>query len=195
MTYIVISNDIMGKRESSKKSVQAGRKGTIKIPSPVEEPDVTYRSFKVTHGGRQKRYDLRTGYGYFILSVRNAETLAQIILLVEAGIPAKEIAPVIEYLGMNVPDVAKAASVSPSTVSRWKPDTSIGAPGSSQFFRIDEVIRKGVDVFGGPDELRGWLHRPNLALGNEAPAKFLTSQIGVQLVDEALDALHYGNVM
>jgi uncharacterized protein (DUF2384 family) len=32
-------------------------------------------------------------------------------------------------------------------------------------------------------------------LGNQVPAKLFTSQIGVEMVDEALDALRYGNVM
>ena len=177
-----MSNDTMAKRKPSKKS-------------PVEEPAFAYRSFNVTRGGRQKRYKLRTGYGYFIPSVKKAETLTQIREEVEAGITSKEIEPLIEFLDMKVSDIAKAASVSPSTVARWTADTSIGGPGSHQFFRIDEAIRKGVDLFGSPDELLIWLQNPNLALGNQTPIKLLTSQIGLDLVDEALDAMHYGNVM
>lgn len=184
----------MTKPKKPKNTPKATRKEHPGVPQVVEMA-VSYQSFKVTRGGWQKRYEVPTGYGYFISSIRKAENLTQISALVEAGIPSKQIAPVIEYLDMKVPDVAKAASVSPSTVSRWKADTSIGAPGSNQFFRIDEVIRKGVDVFGGLDGLRGWLQNPNLALGNQVPAKLLTSQIGVEMVDEALDALHYGNVM
>ena len=185
----------MAKLRRPKKPSKAGRGVPSGTRYAVEEKVVSYQSFKVTRAGRQKRYEVQAGYGYFIPSVRKAENLAQVSKLLEAGIASRQIEAVIEYLDMKVPDVAKAASVSPSTVSRWKADTSIGAPGSNQFFRIDEVIRKGVDVFGGVDELRGWLQSPNLALGNQAPAKLLTSQIGVEMVDEALDALHYGNVM
>jgi len=184
----------MTKQKKPKKTPKAILKAQPAVPQ-VGEMAVSYQSFKVTHAGRQKRYEVRTGYGYFIPSVRKAENLTQISALVEAGIPSKQIEPVIDYLEMKVPDVAAATSVSPSTVSRWKADTSIGGPGSHQFFRIDEVIRKGVDVFGGLDELRGWLQSSNIALGNQVPAKLLTSQIGVEMVDEALDAMHYGNVM
>lgn len=188
-----MSNDIMTKRKrkTSKKSAQ----GTVKARSSAKEPVIAYRSLTVTRGGRQKRYDLRTGYGYFIPAVKKAENLAQISELVEEGLPYKQMARLVEYLDMTVPDIAKAASVSASTVSRWTADTPIGAPGSSQFFRIDEVIRKGVEVFGGLDELKVWLKSPNQALGNQTPSKLLLSQIGLELVDEALDALHYGNVM
>jgi putative toxin-antitoxin system antitoxin component (TIGR02293 family) len=153
------------------------------------------RSFKVTREGKQKDYAIHTGYGYFITSLKKADNLLQISELIENGIPSKEVEPIIEYLDLKVPEVAKAAAVSPSTVSRWKADTSIGTSGSNQFFRIDQVIRKGVDLFGGPEEFKGWLHSPNLALGNNVPAKLITSSIGVDMVDEALDALHYGNVM
>ena len=152
-------------------------------------------SFKVNREGKQKVYDIYTGYGYFIASLKKAENLVQVSEVVENGIPSKEVEPIIEYLDLKVPEIARAAAVSPSTVSRWKADTSIGISGSNQFFRIDQVIRKGVDLFGGPEEFKGWLHSPNLALGNNVPAKLLTSSIGVDMVDEALDALHYGNVM
>lgn len=161
----------------------------------VGEIAVSYQSFKVTHAGRHKDYTLQTGYGYFIPSIRKAKNLVQVHALLEKGIPSKEVEPIIEYLELKVPEVANAAAVSPSTVSRWRADISIGVPGSNQFFRIDEVIRKGVEVFGGLDALKGWLQSPNLALGNQVPAKLVTSQIGVEMVDEALDALHYGNVM
>ena len=153
------------------------------------------RSFKVTRGGKKKDYLIHTGYGYFIPSLRKADNLVQVSELIENGIPSKEVEPIIKYLDLKVPEIAKAAAVSPSTVSRWKADTSIGISGSNQFFRIDQVIRKGVDLFGGPEEFKGWLQSPNLALGNNIPAKLITSSIGVDMVDEALDALHYGNVM
>jgi putative toxin-antitoxin system antitoxin component (TIGR02293 family) len=101
----------------------------------------------------------------------------------------------LNYLGFKIQDIAKAASVSPSTVSRWDNKSPIGNPGSYQFFKIDEVIKKGVDLFGNTTHLKQWLDSPNMALGNEIPTKILTSMIGLELVDEALDALHFGNVM
>jgi putative toxin-antitoxin system antitoxin component (TIGR02293 family) len=151
--------------------------------------------FKVTRGGKQKSYPVDAGYGFFVVSFRRATNINQISEVVEQGISSKEIEPIVQYLDFKIPEIAKAAAVSPSTVSRWAPGTSIGAPGTNQFFKIDEVIKKGVDVFGSPEEFKVWLNIPNLALGNQTPAKILTSQIGVELVDEALDALHFGTVM
>jgi putative toxin-antitoxin system antitoxin component (TIGR02293 family) len=152
-------------------------------------------SFTVTRLGKEKVYTIRSGYGYYIESIQKAKNLVKVSELIEHGIAKKEIETLIEYLELKVPEIAKAAAVSSSTVSRWDPETSIGVAGSSQFFKIDELIKKGVDLFGGPEEFKGWLNAQNIALGNQVPLKLVTSQIGIELVDEALDALHYGNAM
>ena len=160
-----------------------------------EQLGIPSQSFKVSRGGQEKEYAVGRGYGYFIPSFRKAENMLQVAKVVEEGLESGEIVPILDYLGFKVPDIAKAAAVSASTVSRWHPTSSIGVPGSNQFFRIDQIIRKGVDLFGDLDDLKSWLQSPNLALGNAVPAKLITTAIGVELVEEALDALHYGNVM
>jgi putative toxin-antitoxin system antitoxin component (TIGR02293 family) len=201
MPYIETSNDIiMRKRKTPKKPVKTGKLRYSKAASgrgsdKPQAEDARAKYFIVERGGRQKRYAMHGSFGYFIASLRRASNLVQVGELIEAGLPSKEVEPIIKYLDLKVPEIAKAAAVSPSTVSRWREDTSIGSSGSNQFFRIDEVIRKGVDLFGGLEGFKGWLQSPNLALGNQIPSKLITSQIGVEMVDEALDALHYGNVM
>lgn len=173
-----------------------GQEAAMKYAASADErPEATVQSFKISRGGKEKEYTVQTGYGYFIPSFRKAENMLQVAKVVEEGLPSEEIAPILDYLGFKVSDIAKAAAVSASTVSRWHPKTSIGVPGSNQFFRIDQVIRKGVDLFGDLQGLRTWLQSRNLALGNAVPAQLITTAIGVELVDEALDALHYGNVM
>src|SRR5690606_29611427 len=132
---------------------------------------------------------------YFIPSFRKAENMLQVAKVVEEGLESAEIMPILDYLGFKVPDIAKAAAVSASTVSRWHPNSSIGVPGSSQFFRIDQIIRTGVDLVANLDDLKSWLQSPNLVWGNSVPANVTTTAIGVELVEEALDALHFGNVM
>src|SRR5687768_9811623 len=157
--------------------------------------DLKTSTYVITRGGKERAISVRSGYGFFIPSFKKATSIQQINTVVEAGLPSKELEEIVQYLGLKTSEIARAADVSVSTVSRWEPDTRIGVSGSSQFFRIDEVIRKGVDVFGGLDEFSAWLRSPNLALGNVLPSTLLQSQIGVELVDEALDALHFGSVM
>lgn len=185
------------KSDDSGLSKQNVREPALQYEKPMQSsiPPLNKKLFTVTIGGHEQSYSIDAGYGYFIPSFRKAENLVQVSEYVEKGLSSKDIESIIEYLGFKVPEIAKAAAVSPSTVSRWEPETSIGVPGSMQFFRIDEVIRKGVTLFGGEQEFKSWLDSPNLALGNAVPAKLIISLIGIELVDEALDALHYGNVM
>ncbi len=181
----------MTKRKKTKDTSLKPKKST------VAEPAVAYgeKSFRITVAGRKKTYPIHQGYGYFIPALKKAENLEDVSSYLEKGITSKEIKPVVKYLDFKVPEIAKAATVSVSTVLRWQPETSIGLPGSGQFYKIDEVIRKGVSLFGGEEQFKTWLNSPNLSLGNAVPLKLITSTIGVDLVDEALDALIYGNVM
>ena len=183
-------------QEKNSTAESVSQEAAIKYqPNIKESSGFSSQSFKVSRAGQEKEYTIQTGYGYFIPSFQKAGNMLQVAKVVEKGLPSEEITPILGYLGFKVPDIAKAAAVSASTVSRWDPKTSIGVPGSNQFFRIDQLIRKGVDLFGGLEELKGWLQSPNLALGNAVPLTLITSAIGVELVDEALDALHFGNVM
>ncbi len=199
MTYIETSNDLpMSKVKRTKKAIvkQAPKlRSKAKLGPHKYIPDNASISFRVSRAGKEKVYSIQSGYGYFIPSLRSAGNLVEVAELVESGIQSKDIKSIIEYLNLKIPEIAKAAAVSPSTVSRWQPETLIGAPGSGQFFKIDELIKKGVDLFGGLEEFRGWLNMPNIAIGNQVPANLVTSLIGIELLDEAIDALHYGNVM
>jgi len=152
-------------------------------------------SFQVSRSGYQKTYDIPSGYGYFVPAFTKAKAMTEVGELLDQNLLSEDISPIIDYLGLKIHEIAKAASVSPSTVSRWESKSPIGTPGSYQFFKIDELIKKGVDLFGNTAHLKQWLDSSNMALGNEAPIKLITSMLGVEMVDEALDALHFGNVM
>lgn len=160
-----------------------------------EAPYGSDTSFQVERSGHSKSYQVSSGYGYFVSSFTKASNMAEVGDLLDQNLLSEDISGIVDFLDLKIQEIAKAASVSPSTVSRWDNKSPIGTPGSYQFFKIDEVIKKGVDLFGNTAHLRQWLDSPNMALGNEAPIKLITSMIGLELVDEALDALHFGNVM
>lgn len=174
----------MGKLKKSKLQVTkgGGRKPTNR------------GSFRVQTGGGVHTYEVRSGFGYFIPAFKTATNLTDVAATVEEGIKNKDVAPVIEFFGLKADDVAKAASVSPRTVTRWTDETIIGAPGSAQFFKMDEIIKKGVELFGGEEPFKAWLDLPNGALGTR-PIELVTSPVGVEQVEDAIEALHFGNVI
>jgi len=172
------------------KSHKPTKKGNEKYPQATGQ-----KTFTISVGEKKQSYTIPKGYGYFISPFKKAGNMKDVSSLIEKGLKSKDIQSIVEYLEFKVPEIAKATSVSPSTVSRWDSDSFIGVPGSTQFFKIDEIIRKGVQLFGGEEEFKTWLHNSNYALGNALPSTLLSSPIGIDLVDEALDSLNYGNVM
>lgn len=58
-----------------------------------------------------------------------------------------------------------------------------------------EVIKKGRALFGEDKEFRMWLNTTNTTFGNKTPEEMMKTQPGLELVDEAIDALHFGNVV
>jgi putative toxin-antitoxin system antitoxin component (TIGR02293 family) len=174
-------------------------------PSKTKESDLvsdfqaeTYGSstvFTVNRGGVQSHYEINSGFGYFLKSLDNAKNLVEVGEKLDKNLSYAEILPIVDFLGLKASEVAKAASVSPSTVSRWMKDSLIGSPGSFQFFKIDEAIKKGVEIFGSTSNFKLWLNAPNLALGQVMPFSLILSATGLEMVHEALDALHFGNVL
>ena len=207
MTKFKLSNDNIMKNQKksdqSKAKLQKGR--SYKVSLPVEENllsdfqvDSGYgktASFHISRAGKDKSYDVPVGFGFFISVFKKARSMEEIAVVLDNNLINEDIKPIIDYLGLKISDIAKASSVSASTVSRWDSMSPIGVPGSYQFFKMDEIIKKGVDLFGNSKHLKQWLENPNMALGSECPINLLTSMIGLELVDEALDALHFGNVM
>src|SRR5689334_3152258 len=175
LTYIDISNDMTMSESSRRKSgvtrfgKTPGRKSSPKKTHAPQEDFLAGRKssrsiaeiersipreqrieMEVVRNGKKSVVSVKTGYGYMVPSFTKAGSLVEITTLVENenGIPSSEIEFLVDYLELNVPEIAKAADVSTSTVSRWKTNSRIGKSGATQFFKIDEVVKKGVDVFG-----------------------------------------------
>ncbi|MBD3628284.1 antitoxin Xre/MbcA/ParS toxin-binding domain-containing protein [Cyclobacterium sp.] len=160
-----------------------------------EKPYGISDTFVVKKGDQQVSYEVKDGYGYFLKAFKFAKSLTEVGQKLEDKLTYAEIAPIIDFLELKMVDLAKAAAVSQSTVSRWSADSKIGIPGSYQFFKMDEVIKKGMDIFGRESSLKSWLNTPNMALGQAKPVVLMVSMTGIDLVHEAIDALHFGNVM
>lgn len=60
---------------------------------------------------------------------------------------------------------------------------------------VDEIIAKGVRIFGNEVLLKEWLDSTNDALGGSKPVDLLMDPYGVIQVEEAIDALSWGNYL
>lgn len=108
----------------------------------------------------------------------------------------KQVEPILQFLDYSQQETAVVFEVNASTLSRWKKeDKSIGRLRSKTMYDIDSVIAKGIRIFGSEDRLKEWLNTTNYALGDKKPVDMLKDPYGVALVNNALEAISWGNVM
>lgn len=153
--------------------------------------------FTVDFGeGRKMAMEARIPYGSFIITAQKAKHYRDLNELIGGeGLTMRAVKRLTEYLDLPNDKLAALIGVSSRTLSRWTDDSPIGVMASKAFLEIDRVLKKGIDIFGSPELFRGWLQQSNVALGNVAPLEMLTEPYGIELVEDALEAMEYGNVM
>lgn len=109
----------------------------------------------------------------------------------------QQIQPLLEFLGFNQSETAELLDVDPSTVTRWKkdPHKTIGKYTSKALRDIDQIIRTGIDIFGNEQQFKVWLQSNNIVLGSIKPIDLLKDPKGINLVNNALAAMGWGNMM
>ncbi len=118
------------------------------------------------------------------------------ILTNKTAVPAlfyNDILPLINFLGFRQKDLADFLHVDASTITRWKKnETEIGILRAKIILDIDEIIAKGVRIFGSEADFKDWLISLNYALGNQRPLDLFKDPYGTESVDEALEAISWG---
>ena len=108
----------------------------------------------------------------------------------------KSTQPLFDFLGFNQQDVAEMMEVDPSTLFRWrKEDKKLNKLLTKAILDMDKLIAKGIRIFGSEENFSEWLHTVNYSLGDQKPFELMKDPYGVELLDDALEALSWGNVM
>lgn len=109
-----------------------------------------------------------------------------------------EAKPIFNFLGYSQKEVAEALDLNASTLSRLnKHDKNelLGKLQSKFVSDIDEVIAKGVKFFGSEDNFKNWLNTPNYSLGDIKPVELLKNPYEIEIVENAIEAMSWGNLM
>ena len=107
-----------------------------------------------------------------------------------------QIKPLLNFLGYNQGDSSQLLETNASTLSRWKNSdkpVDIGKLRSKVVLDIDEIIAKGVRVFGNEQLFQDWLNTSNYSLGDVKPVDLLKDIYSIELVEDAIDALSWGS--
>ena len=114
----------------------------------------------------------------------------------QESLPYQKARLVLDFLEFNQEESAYFLDVNPSTISRWKSNNGkLSKLSSKMVYNVNELIKKGIAIFGTEQQFLDWLMAPNHALGNVTPKKMIQDPNGLEYVDEALDALAWGAVI
>ena len=101
-----------------------------------------------------------------------------------------------DFLDFTTNDIAEVMEVDPSTLFRWKKeDRKLSKSLTKNLLEMDQIIAKGIRIFGSEELLSQWLHTPNSALGNQKPVQLLKNPYQIASVDQALEAISWGNIL
>jgi putative toxin-antitoxin system antitoxin component (TIGR02293 family) len=115
---------------------------------------------------------------------------------VEISMSFADTKPLFDYLGYSQHEVAELMEVDPSTLSRWKKEDKILTRLlTKSIMGMDKIVFKGVRIFGSESLFSDWLHTSNVSLGDRIPADMMRDPYGVELVEEALESMSWGNFM
>lgn len=73
-------------------------------------------------------------------------------------------------------------------------DTVLDAGTSEKLLKLFALYSKGTEVFGSVDAFAEWLSRPAYGLGSAVPQTLLDTMTGIELVNEELVRLEYGDL-
>lgn len=148
-------------------------------------------SFKIKYQNQYQEISINESSQHF-LSVKEQAvsygTKTQDILF-------EEIQPLLDFLDYSQKEIATMLEVNPSTLSRWKKDKSIGKLRSKVMKDIDQVISKGIKVFGSASQFKKWLKSENPSFGNQRPIDLLKDPYKVEQIDHAIEAMKWGNFL
>ncbi len=101
-----------------------------------------------------------------------------------------------DFLDFTTHDIAEVMEIDPSTLFRWKKeDRKLSKALTKNLLEMDQIIAKGIRIFGSADLLSQWLQTPNLALNGQKPATLLKNPYQIAVVDQALEAISWGNIL
>jgi len=72
--------------------------------------------------------------------------------------------------------------------------TVLDAITTEKLLKLFALYSKGIEVFGSIDAFSDWLSRPAYGLGNQVPQTIMDTMTGVDLIQEELTRIAYGDL-
>lgn len=110
---------------------------------------------------------------------------------IREGLPYASYEHVALLLAINLNELGEVLDLPKSTRVRRK-QGQLRPIESDRLVRVARVLASARRILGSMERATAWMHRPNRALNGETPLHLLDTEVGEQLVEEALGRLEYG---
>lgn len=103
----------------------------------------------------------------------------------------------LEYLsGLSKQAVARFLHVTSRSLNRYlEEDRVLDAAKSETLLKLIALYQKGTEVFSTKEAFNAWLAAPAMGLSNHIPFDLMETSTGIDLIDEELDRIAYGDVL
>ncbi len=116
--------------------------------------------------------------------------------LIREGLQYSAVLRMKESLKLTEQELSDILGVSPRTLIRYKEKRKRFSPvESDRAYRYAKIFANAIDVFGGEEEAREWLHIPQTGLGGRVPLDMMRTEAGAQEVEDLLGRIEYGVVL
>lgn len=123
---------------------------------------------------------------------RKASNLEQLREQVREGLPYASLEAVASGFAIAHEDMVRLLHLPARTLARRKKERRLRADESDRLFRLTRIAALAEEVFGSREKAAGWLHRPNRALGNAIPLRYLDTDLGTRQVEDLLLRIAHG---
>ena len=97
-----------------------------------------------------------------------------------------------ELFGAAAGEFAEVVGIDPRTLTRRRNEGKLTTRESSSLYHLLVLYVHALDVLGGPEAVRNWLHAPEADFADMKPFELLDTAPGIQEVDQLLGRIEHG---
>jgi putative toxin-antitoxin system antitoxin component (TIGR02293 family) len=112
--------------------------------------------------------------------------------LARSGISKHDLEQLKQTTGLDYDSLAKGLAVTKATLFSKKGEEKFSADLSEKIVSLADIYSYGYAVFEDVAHFNAWMHRPNEALGGQAPYAIMDNQFGREEVKDLIGRIEYG---
>lgn len=121
--------------------------------------------------------------------------LFTIVVAARKGVNANAFFDVVSVSGIDRNKLADLMNVSLKTLLRYRQQNKkLNATKSERVLKLIALYKKGEEIFGSASEFHKWMEEPSYGLGNMVPFDLMHTSGGIDLINEELKRIEFGDL-